>query len=129
MSTNIFLDNKAKELKIKNYVNCRCKDELIGIKCKEHECGIINTTNIDTNDIHPHWTSFYVNGKEKYYFCSYGSPILPEVKDYLGKHILTSNFMIQSFNSQICGELSLIVIYLLDNCCKFESIILELFKT
>ncbi len=39
--TNLELDLVATKLKIKNYVNCRMKDDLIGKHISDEECGIV----------------------------------------------------------------------------------------
>ena len=125
MTTNIELDSLAEKLKIKNYKPAICKDQLKGKKVSVNECGIINTGNSDSVGSF-HWCCYFKKGDYKVYFDSYGSPILPDIKEYLGDNTLCSSFQIQSFESKECGEYCIILLYLLDNNIPFEDIVLSL---
>lgn len=80
------------------------------------ECGIINLD--DSKSRGSHWTAYYKNKMDKFYFDSYGKAKPPrELVSYLGGDRLTYNRdQIQNYNDPpICGHLCLIVLYLLAN--------------
>ena len=85
---------------------------------------IVNLQNSDQGG--SHWQSLCKQGANKYYFCSFGSDPPIEVVNYLKPPIMSSTFQIQDFDDTICGELSLLVLYLLDKGIYYESIILVL---
>ena len=62
-----------------------------------------------------------------YYFDSYGTPVQQQVI-YKYKHIRAHDYKIQPLNSSMCGQLSLLVIYLLSNGFKYEDIVNSLKK-
>jgi len=133
MSFDYELDNKAKELGIKYYKNCRMRDELKG-KINYKECGIVNLESSEEQG--SHWICYYKDGNNKYVFDSYGADPPLELQKYLSgksnpKDIICFSTYdgkypdqpLQSFNSKICGELCLIVLWLLDRGYSFSKII------
>ena len=128
MTSNLVLDTISNKLNIKYYQNVRMKDELIGKTVQENESGIIGLTDSNKDDKFNHWVAFYKEGNEKYYFCSFGSPITIELLNYLGKNILAHTFQIQPWKSVICGELCVLWLKLMSDGCKYEDIILNLFE-
>ena len=67
-----------------------------------------------------HWVSLYRSEDETfYYFDSYGTPVQQQVIDKY-KNIRTHDYKIQPLNSSMCGQLSLLVIYLLTNGFIYE---------
>jgi hypothetical protein len=132
MTTNIELDTKAKELGIKNYVNCRMKDELKGHHAKDDECGIVNmndsTVDVSTNQETGHWIVVMKDKGKSMYFDSFGSPCPLEVIDYLGKPILTHNFICQPMDSSICGELCLLFLVLYQSGLSYSNVVLALYE-
>ena len=123
-TTNFELVELANLLKIPNFRGIFMYDT-IPEKINERECGIINLNKSDKND-YGHWVLYYKDDKQKIYYCSYGSQIPENIKNYLGKNILTSNFQIQSFDSDICGLICILILYLLSKGYEFEDIILDL---
>ena len=67
-----------------------------------------------------HWVSLYSRNENLYYFDSYGTPV--QVIDKY-KHIRAHDYKIQPLNSSMCGQLSLLVIYLLTNGFKYEDVV------
>src|SRR5438552_3541665 len=70
----------CKQLKIKYFRGCLMNDELKN-KIKTNECAIINLQNLDQSGTH--CCCYYKNGKEKYYFDSYGLDCTNEMLNYL----------------------------------------------
>ena len=60
-----------------------------------------------------------------YYFDSYGTPVQQQVIDKY-KHIRAHDYKIQPLNSSMCGQLCLLVVYLLSNGFKYEDIVYSL---
>ena len=104
-----------------------CRNELPN-KCLENEWGIVLLAQNDCKIISSHWVAYFVKDRKPYYFCSYGTPICSELKEYLRNRvpILGHTFIIQEFNSSICGELCIVFCYLLDKGIRYEDIILGL---
>ena len=69
-----------------------------------------------------HWVSLYKYGEMLYYFDSYGTPVQKQVVEKY-KPIRTHDYKIQPLTSSMCGQLSLLVIYLLSNGFKYEEIV------
>ena len=124
MTTNIDLIKMAKTLNIANFRGVFMKDELKNMTPNENECAIVNCERSDQKG--SHWTSYVKYGKQKYFFCSFGSPIVSEIKEYLGSPILCSNFQIQSFDSSECGELCILFLYLMSSGLNYEDIIISM---
>jgi len=124
MTTNIDLQRIADKLKLSNFRGIYMKNELKNMTPQENECGIVNFEN-ETQD-GSHWVSWVKRGTEKYFFCSFGAPILPEIKDYLGSPINCHNFQVQSMGSSICGELCIFFIYLMSKGIPYEDVVLSM---
>ena len=107
------------------------RDELV-FKKIEKECLILNLNDSkvsnEENTKTGHWCALYKDGPYHFWFCSYGSPVPTEVVDYLGKPILYHNFVIQSFDSAICGEICCMWIYLMDNNVSYFDAVLQLLE-
>ena len=127
-STNFQLNDIINSLNIKTpFKGCVMKDELKNLKKTENEYGICNTQDSSQNG--RHWFLWFIRNGQNYYFDSYGSPILPELREYLGENIMSSTFQIQSWDEEdktMCGEYCCLVAYLLSRNCRFEDIVLEL---
>ena len=111
-----------------------CKDELPD-KHLDNEWGIVLLASSDSDITSSHWVAYFIKTSitsrgspdtKKYYFCSYGSPICSELKDYLGDEILGHTFRIQDFNESICGELCIVFCYLMDKGIRYEDIVINL---
>ena len=133
MTTNIELEDMAKKLKLKDFKGVFMKDQIEGNKdlLTENSSFILNFE--DTSKKGSHWSLAYKKGKEKIFYDSYGTHPLIEIQKIWGSNILYTNFQTQKFNSDICGEMCLLICYLLDNSKKeslhqaFVDIILDMF--
>ena len=124
-TTNVELQLLSEQLKISHFRGVFMRDQILSLSPQEHECGIINLNSAD-NNTSGHWLAWFKSPKEKIAYSSFGDPIPQELIDYLKPPILTSDIQIQNFGESICGELCILILYLLSNGKKFESIILEL---
>src|SRR5437773_9430193 len=114
----------VKDLGIKSFRGCFMKNELPSHP-KENECGILNFESSEDGN-GSHWSCYWKEGESKIFFDSFGTNPPEELVKYLGPRILSSTFQIHQINSDICGELALLVLYLLDIGHKFEQIILDI---
>ena len=124
MTTNSDLLTMADKLDLKNFRGVFMADELKGLRKEANECGIANF--MLSSQSGSHWVAWYKSGESKYYFDSYGADILPELKAYLGSPIQCHNFQIQEFNSDVCGELCILFIYLMSKDMPYEDVILSM---
>ena len=113
MTTNHQLNDMAKKLNLKHFLGVFMCDELKEINLRENMCFIFNFQ--DSDQTGSHWALAYKKGDEKIYFDSYGSHPPIQLQNLFGTRILYSNFQIQSFGSDYCGEICLLVAYLLEN--------------
>ena len=113
----------AKDLGIKSFRGCFMRDTL-PTHPLDYECGIINFQG-ETEGNGSHWSCFWKEGESKIFFDSFGTNPPGELVKYLGNGILSSTFQVQRINSDICGELCILVLYLLDRGHSFEEIILD----
>ena len=103
------------------------RDELRGSP-KAHECGIMNlNTHAQQGS---HWVCWYKNGKERYYFDSYGEPppiemikYLKTSKEYDLPVIRRSAVTVQKDDSSECGALCLYVLKKLVQGVSFPVIL------
>jgi len=120
--SNSDIEALAKKLKMKYFRGASMRDTLPGW-VKSRECGIVNLDSIQNSGTH--WTCYYRNKNKKYYFDSFGLDPPWELQKYLGKGITISTFKVQEFNTEYCGQLCIIVLYLLNKNYKFEEIIVK----
>ena len=123
-TTDSELNKMVKDLGIKNYRGCFMRNELPPDKPWSQECGIINFES-SSDGSGTHWSVWYKNGDTKIFYDSFGTNPPKELVNYLGGNILSSTFQIQNINSDICGELCILVLFLLDKGHSFEEIILD----
>ena len=118
MTTNFDLIEIAKKLKLKYFKGVFMKDQIIDNKdlLKDNCSFILNFE--DSSKQGSHWTLFYKKGNEKIFYDSYGTHVPIEIQKLFGSNILYTNFQTQKFNSDICGEMCLLICYLLDNSQK-----------
>jgi hypothetical protein len=124
MTTNKQLEEMAHKLAIPHFRGVYMCDQLQSLKPLEKESGVCNFQS--TKQQGSHWVAWYKDGSRKSYFDSYGADILPELKAYLGSPIKCHNFQIQEFNSDVCGELCLLFIYLMNKGIPYEDFILSM---
>jgi hypothetical protein len=125
-ATNFDIDEKAKKLKLNNYRGSYMRDEFKKIKPLNQECGILNL-DLAKNE-GQHWTCWWKNGKEKYYFDSFGIIPPKELINYLkaNNDLEYSTFQIQQFNDANCGEWCLYILSELNKGNDYEDIILKI---
>src|SRR6266853_3027146 len=126
--SNFDIINYMKKLKIKCFRNYFMNDELPK-HIRSNECGVVNLQNSDERG--SHHVCYYKKGNEKYYFDSYGLSPSDDMIKYLkptknSSPILCSTFIIQEFNTVICGQLAIYLLYMLDQGYKFLDILLSL---
>jgi len=125
MTTDKDLNKMATDLNIKKFRGCFMRNELPPDGPWFVECGIINSES-SNNGNGKHWFCWHKNGNTKIFFDSFGTNPPEELVNYLGKGILSTTFQIQKINSDICGELCILILYLLCNGNSFEEIILDI---
>jgi len=122
--TNFELLDAAKKLNIPNFRGVFLRDELPK-KPRRNECGILNLDG--SNGAGHHWCSFLKNGKDKFYFDSYGLPPPTELIKYLQRPLLYNSERIQPDGQVYCGHLCLYVLKkTMNDGSKFQEVINEL---
>jgi len=116
-------------LEIPNFRGVKMRDELPS-KPWKMECGILNlNTHEQTGS---HWISWYKNGKERYYFDSFGESPPVEIVKYLKTPqefrcdlpaIKRNAVTVQRDKSNECGSLCLFVLKHLSNGIPFFEIL------
>jgi hypothetical protein len=127
MSYDYDLNAKAKEIGLDDFIGCKMQDQFTSRKPKTKEMAIVNLQN--SNQSGSHWCCYYRNGNDKYYFDSYGLDPPLALQKYLGKNIQVfctydgkyPDKPMQQFDTKICGELCLIVLWLLNNGHSFKD--------
>lgn len=108
--SNFDIERLVKDLKINNFRG-DFHEGWVTKKINKVECGIINVE--DSNQEGSHWTAYYKNNEEKYYFDSYGdAPPTKQLVSYLGsKNLIYNRQRFQNYDDPpICGHLCLIVL-------------------
>ena len=72
--------NYVRRLRIPNFHGVKMRDELPS-KPRKIESGILNLNT--SYEVGSHWVAWYKNGKERYYFDSFGEPPPIEMMQYL----------------------------------------------
>jgi hypothetical protein len=88
------IDTLAKHYNIKNYHGCFIDDKL--------PTRLSNGFYIINLNGHSHWTCLLKDGKNYFYFDSYGFPASEEVEEQIGEYIYSTN-QFQNINSSSCG--------------------------
>ena len=126
--TNHELEEKVKELNIKNFRGVFMRDTLPN-KVNNNEVGIVNLDSVQNNGTH--WVCYSLrkgDAKDKdkcYYFDSFGLDPPIELKNYLNSDIKFSTFQIQKFNTHYCGYYCILILKLLEKY-NYKDIILGL---
>src|SRR6266853_4369376 len=126
--SNFNIINYMKKLKVKCFRNYFMHDELPK-HIRSNECGVVNLQNSDQQG--SHHVCYYKKRNEKYYFDSYGLNPSDDMIKYLkptknSSPIICSTFIIQDFNTVICGQLAIYLLFMLDQGHKFHDILLSL---
>ena len=121
-------------MEIPNFVGVRMRDELKG-KGKPVECGIMNLNT--SSEPGSHWTCYYSNDTNVFYFDSFGEPPPIELLKYLKSDLEFSKDLpvikrnaltVQHDQSTECGSLCLFVLKKLSLGVPFQEIIIFLDK-
>lgn len=124
--SNVDIEKYVKILNIKNFRGCYMRNELIKLKTKNIECGVLN---LNLSSEHgSHWTCWFKMNNNKYYFNSFGLPPPKELIDYLSSPILFSTFQLQRLNDQNCGKWCLLILKKLNEGVEYCDVILSLIK-
>ena len=84
-------------------------------------------TNNNTSDENgSHWSAFHKKD-EKFWVDSYGSPVIEEIVQTFKSPILGNTSKFQEYNTFYCDQLSLYLLYKINNEKSMEEIYLELF--
>lgn len=119
--TNNEIIEIAKKLKLPNF-HYYMQDE-IPSRSSNKECGILNYDSSENSGTHH--VCWWKNGKEIYYFDSFGIVDIPKrLKAYLGKNIISNSFKFQNYNETNCSERCL---YVLDELNKGKHFVDILF--
>jgi hypothetical protein len=124
MTTNIQLENEAEKLNFRNFRGVIMRDEIKKLKKLKQECGILGSKTSREDDMH--WTCWFIDGKNKYYFDSFGLMPAKEIYKYLKSPIVYSTFQIQQFNEINCGEWCIYVLHRLNSGDEYVDILLDL---
>ena len=129
------LEHYAKVLKIKKFRYVKMRDELQRSLPFLYECGIIN---LNTHDqAGSHWTCYFKNQDQRFYFDSYGQAPPDELIKYLktpkelkenAAVIRRSAVVVQHLDSNECGSLCLYVLKKLSTGILFSEILNDLTK-
>ena len=122
--TNFELEEAAQELKISNFRGVFLRNTLPK-RPKKNECGILNLD--DTSGNGTHWVAWYKNGKNKYYFDSFGVQPPTELITYSSSPIHYNTEEIQPRDQVFCGHLCLYVLKHLSDGEKFQDVINTLY--
>lgn len=128
MTSNLELMALAKRLGIPNFYVIM-SDEFYFVEDTELPLSIIVNLQ-DSAQSGSHWVLCFADRSQKIFYCSFGSPIPPAAKEFLlgldDRALTTSDFQLQQFNDDTCGQYCLLILYLLNKGEKFEDIILGL---
>ena len=122
--TNFELEEAAHVLNISNFRGVFLRNTLPK-RPKKNECGILNLD--DTSGNGTHWVAWYKNGKNKYYFDSFGVQPPTELITYLSSPIHYNTEEIQPRDQVFCGHLCLYVLKHLTDGEKFQDVINTLY--
>ena len=118
-TTNFDLMDIARDLNLK--VKVLMKDELL--EYKGNKPIILNYQN--SNQSGSHWVCLKKDSLNSFYFDSYGIIPLKEVFEYLNDFTY-STFQIQPDNTEMCGQLCLLVLKNVKNIKEYEDTVLNL---
>ena len=121
--------NYVRRLRIPNFCGVKMRDELPS-KPRKIESGILNLNT--SYEAGSHWVAWYKDGKERYYFDSFGEPPPIEMMQYLKSNreleldlpaIRQNAVTVQHDISNECGSLCIFVLKQLSNGIPFSKIL------
>ena len=123
------ISNYVRRLRIPNFCGVKMRDELPS-KPRKIESGILNLNT--SYEAGSHWVAWYKDGKERYYFDSFGEPPPIEMMQYLKSNreleldlpaIRQNAVTVQHDISNECGSLCIFVLKQLSNGIPFSKIL------
>ena len=102
--SNLEIIETAKKLSLSGFRGVFLRDTL-PTKTKLNECGILNLDSSSGDGTH--WVMWFKNGKDKFYFDSYGVQPLSELITYLKSPIFYNSERVQQNGEIFCGHLCL----------------------
>ena len=123
------ISNYVRRLRIPNFCGVKMRDELPS-KPRKIESGILNLNT--SYEAGSHWVAWYKDGKERYYFDSFGEPPPIEMMQYLKSNreleldlpaIRQNALTVQHDISNECGSLCIFVLKQLSNGIPFSKIL------
>ena len=125
--SNFEINNKCKELNIKNFKGAFMRDELANRKNKKNECLVLNLDHSENNGTH--WISLFTRNGISIYFDSFGLDPPEEVKDYCEEtELYCGTNKIQENYEVICGHYCIFMLHRLSHGYKFFDVLSELYK-
>ena len=121
--------NYVRRLRIPNFRGVKMRDELPS-KPRKIESGILNLNT--SYEVGSHWVAWYKDGKERYYFDSFGEPPPIEMMQYLKSNreleldlpaIRQNAVTVQHDISNECGSLCIFVLKQLSSGIPFSKIL------
>ena len=121
--------NYVRRLRIPNFRGVKMRDELPS-KPRKIESGILNLNT--SYEVGSHWVAWYKDGKERYYFDSFGEPPPIEMMQYLKSNreleldlpaIRQNAVTVQHDISNECGSLCIFVLKQLSSGITFSKIL------
>ena len=121
--------NYVQRLRIPNFRGVKMRDELPS-KPRKIESGILNLNT--SYEAGSHWVAWYKDGKERYYFDSFGEPPPIEMMQYLKSNreleldlpaIRQNAVTVQHDISNECGSLCIFVLKQLSSGITFSKIL------
>lgn len=73
-----------------------------------------------------HWCCWARQNGNWCHACPYGGDACKELLEYAGEPVLSSTFQLQEFGETCCGEICVMIIFLLSEGIAFEDAILSL---
>ena len=125
MTTNIQLIEMIDKFGIKNFKGVIMRDEFSKLdEPWETEYGIYNLGDSTTNGFH--WCLWARIDGNWYHACPYGGDACKELLEYAGEPVVSSTFQLQEFGETCCGQICVMLIYLLSEGVDFEDAVLSL---
>jgi len=126
MTTNHELLDMIKKLGIRNFKGVIMKDEFSKLDNPwDTEYGIYNLE--DSDETGSHWCCWCHKNNKWFHFCPYGADGPKEYIAYCKNgEIISSTFQIQKFGTSVCGQLCILLIYLLDQDIEFEDAVISM---
>ena len=73
-----------------------------------------------------HWIMWARIDGNWYHACPYGGDACKELLEYAGEPVVSSTFQLQEFGETCCGQICVMLIYLLSEGIDFEEAVLSL---